>query len=129
MTALLLTECDHTSMIMGNKTEDCYRKALELLNVKEVSRETGRAWRTLMAYKRQERRVTTSPARELIQFLRSQSSRFTAAADALAPARGRRGVNNPVKSGEAEPFRGAPSDCSYFHSLHLYGLPASALEL
>lgn len=71
---------------MGKKTEDRYRKALEHLNVKEVSRETGRAWRTLMAYKRSERRVTTSAARELVQFLRRQSSRFTAAADALVAA-------------------------------------------
>ena len=71
-------------MLMGKKTEDRYRDALDLLNLKEVSRETKRGWRTLMAYKRSERRVTDAAAQELIEYLQSQSSRFTAAADALA---------------------------------------------
>ena len=86
MTALPLTQDDHINMIMGKRTEDRYRKALELLNVKEVSRETGRAWRTLMAYKRSERRVTESAARELLAHLRHRSHQLTAAADALEAA-------------------------------------------
>ena len=86
MTALRLTQRDHTNMIMGKRTEDRYRKALGLLNVKEVSRETGRAWRTLMAYKRSERRVTESAARELLDHLRDRSQQLTAAADALEAA-------------------------------------------
>ena len=73
-------------MLMGKKTEDRYRNALELLNVKAVSRETGRGWRTLMAYKRSERRVTAAAVRELVGYLRSQSSRFMAAAAALEAA-------------------------------------------
>ena len=86
MTSLLTSTLEHNIMLMGKKTEDRYRKALELLNVKAVSRETGRGWRTLMAYRRSERRVTAAAARELVEYLRRQSSRFTAAADALEAA-------------------------------------------
>ena len=86
MTALHLSTSEHTNMLMGKKTEDRYRTALELLNLKEVSRQTGRGWRTLMGYKRSERRVTEPAARELIDYLRHRSTRLTAAADALEAA-------------------------------------------
>ena len=61
MTPLHLSTYEHIDMLMGKKTEDRYRKALELLNVKEVARETGRGWRTLMAYRRRERRPAAYP--------------------------------------------------------------------
>ena len=55
---MTITDPEHISMLMGKKTEDRYRDALKLLNLKKVAEETKRGWRTLMAYKRSERRVT-----------------------------------------------------------------------
>ena len=73
-------------MHMGKALEKAYLRALGLLNVSEVARATGRAFRTLAAYRAGERRVTAEAARELVAYLQGRAKRLTAAADALAAA-------------------------------------------
>ena len=74
------------NMYMGKGLADAYRRALELVNMAAVSRDTGRSWWTLMSYRRGERRATEAAAQEMVQYLRAQSAEFDAAADALATA-------------------------------------------
>ncbi len=71
---------------MGKDLERQYREALRDLNYVAVSRETGRGLRTLHSYLRRERRVTDPAVRELIDYLRTKSDTFTAAADKMAAA-------------------------------------------
>ena len=71
---------------MGKDLEREYREALRGLNYAEVSRETGRGLRTLHAYMNGDRRVTEPAARELVQYLRSRSAMYSAAADRVAAA-------------------------------------------
>lgn len=66
--------------------EDRYRQALDLVVMKELAEAKGRAYRTLQAYRKGDRRITPEAARELIEFLREQATSFTAAADALEAA-------------------------------------------
>lgn len=63
-----------------------YLGTLRLLNLREVSRETGRGYRTLHSYLRGERGVPREAAHELLAFLRSQASTLTRAADAMEAA-------------------------------------------
>ena len=71
---------------MSKDLERQYREALRGLNYAEVSRETGRGLRTLHAYMNGDRRVTEPAARELVQYLRSRSAMYSAAADRVAAA-------------------------------------------
>ena len=71
---------------MGKDLEREYREALRSLNYAEVSRETGRALRTLHSYMNGDRRVTEPAARELVAFLRARSASFTAAAEKVEAA-------------------------------------------
>ena len=71
---------------MGTRMEDTYLSALAPLNVCRVADATGRAVRTLHAYRRGERRITEAAARELLEYLRAMSSDLTEAADALEVA-------------------------------------------
>lgn len=71
---------------MGDELRGRYREALDLVNVSELARETGRALRTLQAYKYGERRVTDEAARELVDYLEARSRALAAAADSLAAA-------------------------------------------
>ena len=71
---------------MSTDLAQWYRETLTTLNLVEVSRETGRGLRTLHSYLRQERRVTDPAVRELIEYLRTKSDTFTAAADRMAAA-------------------------------------------
>ena len=71
---------------MGKDLEHAYREALRGLNYAEVARETGRALRTLHAYMNSSRRVTEPAAQELVDFLRSRSATFIAAADRIEAA-------------------------------------------
>ena len=71
---------------MGKDLEREYREALRGLNYAEVARETGRALRTLHAYMNSSRRVTEPAARELVNYLRSRSAIFIAAADKVEAA-------------------------------------------
>lgn len=71
---------------MGKRVEDSYLGALRLLNLAELSRETGRGYRTLKSYRTGERRITEAAAKELVEYLRARSDKLSAAADALAAA-------------------------------------------
>ena len=73
-------------MHMGRHVEGAYLDALDLLNISDLSRETGRALRTLQAYRMGERRVTEAAARELIQYLQARAEQFAAASAALEAA-------------------------------------------
>lgn len=71
---------------MGKTLDGLYTKALSLLNLSDVSRETGRGYRTLKAYRGGDRRVTLDAARELIAYLRSRALLFNEAATKLEAA-------------------------------------------
>ncbi len=71
---------------MGKDLERQYREALRGLNLAQTARETGRGLRTLHAYMNGDRRVTESAARELVDYLRSKSETFMAAADKVEAA-------------------------------------------
>ena len=71
---------------MGKRTEDRYLEALRLLNLSDLAKATGRGYRTLMAYRKGDRRITEAAARELVQYLLDRSNEFMAVADALAAA-------------------------------------------
>lgn len=71
---------------MGKGLESPYLEALELVNVSEVARETGRALQTLQAYKYGRRRVTAEAAKELVAYLQARADTLTAAAEELAAA-------------------------------------------
>ena len=86
MTPLALSPAEQYILPMSRDLERWYRETLANLNLAEVARETGRGHRTLHAYVRQERRVTDPAVRELIEYLRSKSDTFTAAADKMAAA-------------------------------------------
>lgn len=73
-------------LLMSADLEQWYRETLASLNLAEVARETSRGHRTLHAYVRRERRVTNAAVRELIDYLRTKSGTFTAAADRMATA-------------------------------------------
>lgn len=82
---------------MGRLVERAYLKALDMLNVSEVSRETGRAVRTLQAYQLGERRITEAAAAELVEYLQVRSKKLAAAAAALAAA-----LEKEAEDGEAK---------------------------
>jgi hypothetical protein len=71
---------------MGKALEALYLKALDLLNLSDVSRETGRGYRTLKAYRGRDRRITSEAARELASYLRSRGRLLNEAADKLEAA-------------------------------------------
>jgi secreted protein with Ig-like and vWFA domain len=76
----------HIYRYMAKAVEDSYLAALELVMLSDLSRSTGRAYRTLQAYRKGDRRVTPAAARELIVYLRSQAQAFTAAAEQVEAA-------------------------------------------
>ncbi len=86
MTTLALPVDEQYIVLMSNDLAQWYRETLHSLNLAEVSRETGRGLRTLHGYLRRERRVTDPAVRELIEYLRTKSASFTAAADKMAAA-------------------------------------------
>ncbi len=71
---------------MPDTVTQLYLKALKLVNLSRLSEATGRAYRTLQAYRRKERRVTDAAVRELAQYLRAHASSLTKAADQLEAA-------------------------------------------
>ena len=74
------------NIYMGKALERAYCRTLKLLNLRDLSSETGRGYSTLMAYQAGTRRVTPEAGRELIRYLQGRAKRLTAAADALAAA-------------------------------------------
>ena len=78
--------CVHITMYMTRQLTESYLKALELVNLSHLSKETGRAYRTLQAYRMGDRRVTEKAAEELAEYLRAQSQAFVHAADTLQAA-------------------------------------------
>ena len=86
MTLLALSPFEQYILPMSRDLERWYRETLVSLNLAEVARETGRGHRTLHAYVRRERRVTDPAVRELIEYLRTKSDTFTAAADRMEAA-------------------------------------------
>lgn len=73
-------------MHMSKRLTKAYLKALELVNLSQLSRATGRAYRTLQAYRKGDRRVTEQAAQELADYLRGRSQEFVHAADILDAA-------------------------------------------
>ncbi len=73
-------------MYMPSQLTQSYLKALELVNLSHLSKETGRAYRTLQAYRMGDRRVTEKAAEELAEYLRARSRAFVHAADTLEAA-------------------------------------------
>ena len=71
---------------MGKDLERQYREALRGLNLAQTARDTGRGLRTLHAYMNGDRRVTEAAAGELVDYLRSKSETFMAAADKVEAA-------------------------------------------
>ena len=86
MTTLALSVFEQYTLYMSKHLARWYIDTLSGLNLAEVARATGRGHRTLHAYVRGERRVTDSAVRELIEYLRTKSDTFTAAADKMAAA-------------------------------------------
>jgi hypothetical protein len=86
VTLALQTLDVHIYRYMAKAMEDSYLAALELVMLSDLSRSTGRAYRTLQAYRKGDRRVTPAAARELIVYLRSQAQAFTAAAEQVEVA-------------------------------------------
>ena len=86
MTLLAVPLFEQYIVLMSTDLAKWYRETLHTLNLAEVSRETGRGLRTLHGYLRLERRVTDPAVRELIEYLRTKSDTFTAAADKMAAA-------------------------------------------
>ena len=76
----------HINMYMSNQLTQSYLKALELVNLSHLSKESGRAYRTLQAYRMGDRRVTEQAAQELAGYLRERSQDFVDAADTLDAA-------------------------------------------
>ena len=74
------------NIYMGKALERAYLRTLKLLNLRDLSNETGRGYSTLMAYQAGTRRVTAEAGRELIKYLRGSAKELTAAADALTAA-------------------------------------------
>ena len=67
----------HINMYMSTQLTQSYLKALELVNLSDLSKESGRAYRTLQAYRMGDRRVTEKAAEELVAYLK----RFTLCRD------------------------------------------------
>ena len=67
---------------MADDSKDLYLEALKLLNLKDLSRKTGRGYRTLHAYLREEFNPPESAMRELIEYLKE----FTTASESLEEA-------------------------------------------
>ncbi len=86
MTALALPTVAQYILSMSTELAKWYKQTLRGLNLAELARETGRSHRMLHAYVRGERRVTDPAVRELIEYLRTKSDTFTAAADRMAAA-------------------------------------------
>ena len=86
MTPLAPPVFEQYILSMSTELAKWYKEALGGLNLAELARETGRSHRMLHAYVRGERRVTDAAVRELIEYLRTKSDTFTAAADKMAAA-------------------------------------------
>ncbi len=86
MTPLVPPVLEQYILSMSTELAKWYKETLGGLNLAELARETGRSHRMLHAYVRGERRVTDAAVRELIVYLRSKSTSFTAAADRMEAA-------------------------------------------
>lgn len=71
---------------MGESVRDRYLKALNLVNITELARETGRARSTLHAYAAGDRRVTAAAAREMATYLQDRSEELADAASEIEAA-------------------------------------------
>ena len=76
----------HINMYMTKQLTQTYLRALELVNLSHLSKESGRAYRTLQAYRMGDRRVTERAVQELAGYLRERSQDFVQAADSLVAA-------------------------------------------
>lgn len=74
---------------MDQRAKARYLEILGALNVSEVSRATGRARTTLVAYQTGRRNVSPAAVRELVQYLRDRAEMFITAADDLEAGLGR----------------------------------------
>ena len=71
-----------------------YLEALQLVNLSDLARETGRGYRTLTSYRSGERRVTAAAAHELLMYLVRRATALTAAATTLRAALAEEGIDN-----------------------------------
>lgn len=66
---------------------EAYKEALNLLNLSDFSRETGRALRTIQGYRRGDWKPSDAAVREIIEYLRERADSLSNAADELAALR------------------------------------------
>ena len=71
-----------------------YLEALELVNLSDLARETGRGYRTLTSYRSGERRVTAAAAHELLTYLDGRARAVTTAAETLRAALAEEGIDD-----------------------------------
>ena len=93
MTPLVLPMAVQYIPHMGRDLEREYLAALKGLNLAQMSRETGRSLRSLHSYVSGDRRITEPAAQELVDYLRSRSATFIAAAERVEAALKKEGEN------------------------------------
>ena len=71
---------------MDDESQDLYLKALKLLNLRDLSRKSGRGYRTLHAYLRKEFNPSKEAMRELVEYLGAEAQMLTAAKEELEAA-------------------------------------------
>lgn len=71
---------------MSRQLRARFLKALELLPLTEIADGIGRAYSTMQAYRRGERRVTPAVAQKLARYLRERAEEFHQVADRLEAA-------------------------------------------
>ncbi len=76
----------HINLYMKTQLTQSYLRALKLVNLSHLSKESGRAYRTLQAYRMGDRRVTEEAAQELAEYLKRRTDSLSAAADRLKAA-------------------------------------------
>lgn len=76
----------HKIRHMPKTTQDLYLEALELVNLSDLARATGRGYRTLTAYRKGEFNPSEAAMKETLQYLRARAEELTQAADELEAA-------------------------------------------
>ncbi len=73
----------HKYVYMNSEQRDTYLRALERVNLSDLARESGRAYRTLQAYRRGEFLPPVEALRELADDLHDRAREFTDSAQTL----------------------------------------------
>ena len=73
----------HNVVYMSTEQRDTYLRALERVNLSDLARESGRAYRTLQAYRRGEFLPPVEALKELSDYLHDRAQELTDAAQTL----------------------------------------------